>query len=347
MIKVCFISLKSYPLFINRSTKYFGGAEVQISLITRELAKDKQFQVSLVVKDYGQKRVIKRKKVIIFKTKINLFDFFKVLKTTDADVYVERTANVKVFLVACFCKIFNKKFIYMLAHDWDVSNKWLYWFGLRFADLIITQSQDQKQSLKKVFNLSSRVIPSLIKIKVVKKQEKKEFVLWVGRADNWKQPFEYLNLIEKNPQEKFVMICRQGKNIKLFNQVRLRAIKQDNLKFFPAVPFEKTANYFNKAKVLINTSTAEGAPNTFLQAGLGKTPVLSLKVNPDKYLDKYNCGLVAENLQNKMQNLFRKMLKNPKMLKVMGLNHYNYVKKNHSLKNIDIFKQTVLNCINE
>ena len=333
MIKICLISLKSYPLFVNKSAEYFGGAELQMSLIAKELAKDKQFRVNLITQDYGQKKIVLKNKVKIIKTKINPFDFFKVLKTIDADLYVERTVNVKVFLVACFSKIFKKKFVYMVAHDWDVDNKWLYWLGLRFADLIVVQTQDQKTNLKKNFNLDSLIVPSLVQKNVIKKQVKKEFVLWVGRADDWKRPFKYLNLVEKNLHEKFVMICREGRNKKLFNQVKTRASRFNNLKFFSVVPFEKISEFFRKAKMLVNTSIAEGVPNTFLQAGLNKTPVLSLKVNPDKYLDKYNCGVIANNL---------KILNNRKRVVVMGQNHYNYVKKNHNFKNIDNFKRELL-----
>ena len=338
-VNICLISLRSYPLFAKKSSEYFGGAEVQISLIAKELAKDNRFKVSVITGDYGQKKVISKKGLKIYKT--NLIDFFKILRAVNADVYIERTANVKVGLVGWFCKVFNKKLIYMMAHDWDISNKWLYFFGLKNADLIITQTEDQWKKLKKNFKLNSVVIPSVIKIISSKKSEKREYVLWVGRADDWKKPITFLNLVQKFPKEKFAMICRQGKNEKLFKKVKKFAELQSNLKFFSAVPIEEITNFFAKAKLFVNTSTAEGFPNTFLQAGMTKTPVLSLKINPNKYINEYGCGLVAENNQKKMVKLCRKMLKNPKLLKTMGENHYNYVKKNHSLKNFNILKTAV------
>ena len=66
-IKVCFISFNSYPLFKKKSKGYFGGAEVQISLISKELAKDKNFQVNVIAGDYGQKSLIKKNNVNIYK----------------------------------------------------------------------------------------------------------------------------------------------------------------------------------------------------------------------------------------------------------------------------------------
>ena len=338
MIKICFISLNSYPLFVNRSTEYFGGAEVQMSLIAKELAKDSRFEVSVITGDYGQKKVISKKGLKIYKTKVNPVYFFKVLRQTKADVYVERTANIKVALVSLFCKLFKKKFVYMMAHDWDVDSKWLYYFGLKSADLIIAQTQDQKLKLKRGFNLNSVVMASVIKPTSNRRPKKREYILWVGRADTWKRPMSFIGLAEKLPNLKLVMICRQENDSNLFKKVKKQAEKLPNLKLVSAVPIEKIVDFFAKAKVLVNTSSAEGFPNTFLQAGTTKTPILSLKVSPDQYFDKYNCGFTANDEQKQMVKLCRKMLKKPRLLKTMGQNHYNYVKKNHGFKNIDIFK---------
>jgi hypothetical protein len=53
-IKVCFISPYNYPLFNPSINTKFGGFEVQIYNITRELAKSSEFAVSVIVADHGQ-----------------------------------------------------------------------------------------------------------------------------------------------------------------------------------------------------------------------------------------------------------------------------------------------------
>ena len=311
-VKICFISLNSYPLFNKNSLDYFGGAEVQISLITQALAKDKHFAVSLITGNYGQPPIFTRGRLKIYKTR--LWDFLKILKTVNADIFVERTINPKVFLVGWWCRLFKKKFVYMAAHDWDCS-----YSGLKLAHLIFTQHQQQSAALKKNLNLSSIMMPPLVKIGPAQKPLERKYILWVGRADDWKRPLDFINLVRRNPQEKFVMICRPGK-------VKLK-INLPNLIFIPAVPATKILDYFRQAKIFVNTSNAEGFPNTFLQAGAAKTPVLSFRVNPDNYLNKYHCGQVG-------QKLFQPG-------KDMGQNHYRYVKKYHGLKNLEIFKQTL------
>src|SRR3989344_2614617 len=125
-LKVCFISLNSYPLFITNLPGYFGGAELQMSLLAKSLAKNRRFKISLVVGDYGQKSVESIGKITLYKAfrqrqkfSFEALRFFKLLNTINADVYIDRTLNLKIGLVACWCRLFRKKFIYMLAHDWD------------------------------------------------------------------------------------------------------------------------------------------------------------------------------------------------------------------------------------
>lgn len=280
-----------------------------MSLIAQELAKDSQFQVSLITGNYGQPAIINHGRLSLYKT--NLFNFLHLLKRVDADVYVERTINPKIILLGLWCKLFKKKFIYMVAHDWDLNHR-----VIKLADLIITQHQQQNAAL----NGHSLVMPPLMEIIKNKKSFQRQYVLWVGRADNWKRPADFIRLARRYPQEKFVMICRPGR-------IKFSPPPLPNLKFFSTVPFPAISHFFAQAKVLVNTSTAEGFPNTFLQAGAAKTPVLSFRVNPDHYLTQYRCGRVGRLLV--------------RLDKDMGQNHYRYVKKFHSLKNIELLKRAL------
>ena len=56
-INVCFISLGSYPLFDIHCNRTFGGAEVQMYLLAKELSKDQRFGVSFIVGNFGQEKV--------------------------------------------------------------------------------------------------------------------------------------------------------------------------------------------------------------------------------------------------------------------------------------------------
>ena len=52
--KLCIVSMYSYPLFNPECVSPFGGSEVRVSLIARELAKRENLQVSMIVFDHDQ-----------------------------------------------------------------------------------------------------------------------------------------------------------------------------------------------------------------------------------------------------------------------------------------------------
>ena len=65
LIRLCIVSLHSYPLFNPGCESPFGGSEVRASLIARELAKSGRFDVHVVVFDHDQPRVERRAGVTI------------------------------------------------------------------------------------------------------------------------------------------------------------------------------------------------------------------------------------------------------------------------------------------
>lgn len=358
-IKICFISLNSYPLFVKQSTGYFGGAELQISLLVKELVKDRNFQVSLICGDYNQPPTVRKKRLTIYKCfKKNRHSwweairFLLTLKKINADVYVERTMNIKVGLVCLFCRIFQKKFVYMLSHDWDSTwqfknylqglSKWWYYFGLKKAHLIIAQTQIQKRRLKKNFGLDSIVMRSLAVKPPSGRTPIRHWLLWVGRADRWKRPEAFIYLAKKLPREKFVMICRQGNNREFYTKIKHLAQLQSNLEWLGAVSHDDIMGYFQQTKVLVNTSVAEGFPNTFLQAGAAKTPIVSLKVNPDNFINQYSCGFCANNNFQMLVKFCQTLLKTQGLIHQYGNNNYKYISQFHSLNNVRILTRVLL-----
>lgn len=360
-VRVCFVSLSAYHLFNPGIRSEFGGAELQLYYLATELAKDAQFEIIFVTSDFGQPDIEVRVGVKLYKlfsppkkpryirTIIEYMRLWLLLKKINADVYIQRAAGIITGWSALFCRLNRKKFIYMTAHDADVIDKKPSWMpgetvgniiwkffrmGLRLADLVIVQHQEQKENLKKLYNKEGYIRPSAHRILGDNNLLHKEFILWVARCEDWKQPEFFLELAKSFPEEKFYMVCPRSHSSEYFEEIRNQALKLSNVRFFDYVPFSKIDDFFLKAKVFINTSKKEGFPNTFIQAFQRKTPVLSLNVNPDDILERYNIGRCSEGDFSQLKFYLKDLLNNITILREMSENAYKYAKNKHDVQKI-------------
>lgn len=120
----------------------------------------------------------------------------------------------------------------------------------------------------------------------------------------------------------------------LFNKISGEANKLSNLTFIEKVPFSEIQNYFNGAKMFIGTSDFEGFPNTYLQACIGGTPIVSLRINPDNFITTHNLGYCADGNMETMVEQIEKLLTNPADWKEKSANAYLYVKTYHDIKEV-------------
>lgn len=351
MTHICFVQTAVYPIFNTNCKKLFGGSEVQMYLIGKELSKKKNFNVSFLVGDYSQNKKEVHDNICVYKGITpsknfiaKIFDSIKLLVSLykiNPDVVVCRSANAGIGIVSLYSIIFRKKFLYMSASDIDVSDGYkailgkvegfLYCFGLRGSDKIITQSNFQKRKLNEYFNRDSIVIKSGFYINN-KDDSEKNYILWVGRCHEVKNPESFLDLVEKNPNNNFVIICQPADDIVHYNNLVRRSKKIKNLKFIPYVSFDEIDDYFKKALILVNTSIFEGFPNTFIQAAKNKTPILSLNSNPDNFLNVYRCGFCANGDMNRLNDYIKKLTGNQSLYREYAENAYRYAKENHDIK---------------
>ncbi|MEX1026550.1 MAG: glycosyltransferase family 4 protein [Candidatus Paceibacterota bacterium] len=361
-ITVCFFTPNAYPYFNAQTKAALGGAELQIYNFSTALAKDKDFDVHVLV-DAAQQDYEVVEDVILhkfktggggikyLKTLYRALLLFNVFSTINADIYIQRSASYWTGIIALYCKFRNKKFVYMAAHDGDTTKElhprrtgflqtkmwWVYEYGLRNADLIVTQNTFQQEELKKNYNRNSVLRQSAHRIPEPHdvNDSNKDLILWVARGEEWKRPNIFLDLAEKHPSEKFVIIMPVSPKLKEFwRTTKYRADNLDNVEFKEFVQPNKIEQYFAKAKVFVNTSTEEGFPNTFIQAAKYKTPIVSLNVDPSSIVQKYKIGIYAEGDENKLTQALDTLLTDKKAWKEHSENAYRYVKDNHDIERI-------------
>lgn len=358
LISVCFVSLDAYPLFSRQEKGVQGGAEVDIYMLSTELAKDKEFKVSLITGDYGQDPVERIEDVTIYKTTdlrnpAAALSIWKAMGRANADIYFKKGASSIAALVALYCRLHRRSLFLRTAADIDcdgtyIRENWLrgraFLWALKQVRQVSVQKDSNKASLKETTGVSAVVLPNGHRILELSSQ-KRDCILWVGRSTRYKQPELFIKLAQGTPDEQFVMICPQSKDDNKYDDLVAGTKTVANLKFIEGVPFHEIDSFFQRAKVFVNTSSMEGFPNTLIQACKSATPILSLKINPDHFLDKHRCGMCA----NGDWNLFAAMLKqllDTETAARLGSNSRIYAEENHDIKKIieqykKIFKNRV------
>lgn len=352
-VKICFFSPASYPFFVPQSNILHGGAEFQMYLWADELANVSPFNIYFFIGKYGKIQectnlrfvetdTLKNKESLFVKLCKAVKLFYKLIIIAP-DVLITTNANAFVGIFAIYTRLFNKKLIYRTSHIIDINTVYIknngisgiiYKYGLMNAEKVIVQNKEDKFELKKNHNLDSIVIKNSFKIKHYHITEK-QILLWVARFQKWKNPYLFLDLAKQIPSENFVMICPYNpSDHKKWEILKSEAEKIPNLKFIEKIAFSKIQSYFNKAKIFVNTSDFEGFPNTFLQAAQGKTPIVSLNVNPDNFLNEYNCGIFCKNDFNLLIRETKKLLQEPAEQILKGENAYRYLKENHDINKI-------------
>ena len=354
-VKLCFFIPKVYPLFNQKINSTYGGAEKQVYLIGKELSKNKEIEINYCVNDYGQNKFEKFKNINIYNTFslndnifISLGKILKKVKYINPDYCFFRGDNKKIFFLAIILKIFlKKKYIFWISHDNLVNKKRMFNYLLfKNAFKVIAQTNDQKKLLKKNYRIDSDVIRNIY-IKNNNKIEinyKKDIILWTGRSEKWKRPEIFLDLADKNPNEKFVMIMSPAtKKEKYFNKIKTLAKKQKNVSFLTNLKMDDIKRYYKNSKFYVITSEEEGFSNTMMEAMEYCCPILSLKFNPDNIINKYKIGLCADDDITKLNTFFIELNKNNDLRRKMGINTQKYLEENHDILKI---KEKIMELIN-
>jgi len=330
---ICFANFDNYPVLNpEKGNEYFGGESVQQTLLAKAFTK-RGYSVSTVVKDYGQPNGETIDGIQVWKTYrqdagIPVFRFlyprlasvWNALKKADADVYYQSCAGMLTGVVAHFCRRYNRKFIFRIAHDSDcipgeqiityARDKKIYEYGLRNADFIASQSVQQQRLLQENYGLDSDVINMAVELPVNREVQERDIdILWVNNIRKFKRPELAVELAKLLPGLSMVMIGGSVPgNDELFREIKSKAASLANLEYTGAVPYHEVNNYFNRARVFVNTSDSEGFPNSFLQAWIRGVPVFSF-FDPDNLLMRESLGGSPRDL-DEMAAVLGPLLKN-------------------------------------
>ncbi len=235
------------------------------------------------------------------------------LGAADGRVVVVRTGTPVVGFIALYCRLRRRRFVFASASDLDVSSdeaaaEWryrrqrLYRLGVRLADAVVVQSSNQvglaRATLPRVRRLVR--IPSFAEeLPVEAASPRPEVFVWAGRLVDEKQPLRYAELAADVPEARFVLVPHLRRDNPpaqqaMLAQLRDAADRIPNLEVRDPLPHRELVELLAGAVAVVNTSPAEGMPNTFLEAWSLGVPALSLSVDAEGAIREHALGIAAE-----------------------------------------------------
>ncbi|MDB6136865.1 MAG: glycosyl transferase, group 1 [Verrucomicrobiales bacterium] len=319
---ICIVCHKAYGALSGGFSGHVGGIERQLSILARWLV-DQGHEVSVLTWDEGGDPIewINGVRVIkICRQKAGLpglrfvhpkwTGLVRAMRLADADVYYQSGAECVTGQVAMWCKSNKRKFIFSTACDSNCSaalpalhtwrERFLYRYGLRNADHIVTQTEKQRKDLMRNLGAESGVIryacpkPSGSTRPRDLAYENKR-ILWLARVCRQKRPDRLLELAVLCPEFIFDLVGPVYPDA-YSQDVIARAKKLKNVIVHGSASREMVSAYYEKAFCLCCTSDNEGFPNTFLEAWSNGLPVVST-FDPDSLIAKRELGFSVENVE--------------------------------------------------
>jgi glycosyltransferase involved in cell wall biosynthesis len=190
----------------------------------------------------------------------------------------------------------------------------LYRLGVRLADAVVVQSEEQAALARKAFPSLRRVrrIPSFAEAAPAASADRpsRNAFLWFGRFVSYKQPLLYLALARGVPEARFIMIpVPDEASSRELAELRSEAGGIANLELLDPVPHERLSALIASAVAVVNTSVLEGVPNAFLEAWARGVPVLTLQFDPDRVVERERLGVSAQGSWNRFVEGARELWK--------------------------------------
>jgi len=301
----------------DRSHGRAGGAERQMTLLARALVEQRlrvahvtyeprdpvplSYPLTLVYREPygGDRRVIG--------SLLEAAAIWRAISRASARVVVVRSASPALGVAALYCRTRRRRLIFSGSNVSDFTmetmpgrlDRALYRAGIRLADAVVVQSDDQVALARRAFPRIRRLvmIPSLAE--PAREHDRHadaepEAFLWFGRAVEQKRPLLYVELARAVPAARFLMIpVPDGHDPRLLDELRTAASQLANLELLEPLPYAELQRLVSGAVAVVNTSYLEGMPNAFLEAWALGVPVLTFEFDPDGVVEREGLGISA------------------------------------------------------
>ncbi|MBN1268366.1 MAG: glycosyltransferase, partial [Kiritimatiellae bacterium] len=260
------------------------------------------------------------------------------------DVVIQPAQTGLALTVALYALRHRKKSACLITSDSAFTNQGAkfgldrlgFALGLRLCDAILALNDFQEQSARAIRWRRARVVAQVgtaCDMPPGVEAGGREHVLWVGRCIPVKEPTVFAELARRVPEAAFVMVM-PPQDDGLFRAVQSAAEGVGNLKIVPGVPRRDVHAYFSKARFLVNTSVCEGFPTTFVEAAAWACPVVSLRLDPNGFLEKAGAGEVCGGDMDRLVETTRRFWNDPELCARVGRTAREYVERDNEPRRV-------------
>lgn len=234
------------------------------------------------------------------------------LRKADADIYYYNCGDLGLGQVVMWCQKYRRKSVYSVASDPDCDRRLpklkpmreriLFTYGLRNADRVIVQTEQQRRMLREGCAVNSTVVPMPCEgfsetdcgqARVIPRRCRR--IIWVGRISKEKRLEWLLEVAERCPDISFDVVGAANSDSEYASTLMRRAAGIPNVKMHGRVSHGEMVGYYRHCLLLCCTSIHEGFPNTFLEAWSCGVPVVST-FDPDGIVAERKLGWVASDV---------------------------------------------------
>jgi glycosyltransferase involved in cell wall biosynthesis len=262
------------------------------------------------------------------------------LRRADAKIYVQRTGSYETGIVALWARARRRRFVFASSSLLDVMdgtahtrtvNRLGASLGMRLADVLVMQTDEQLARLHGRRASRARVIRSFCEVPDSRSAESREAFLWIGGLIDYKDPLAYVELARRLPEARFWMVGtpRDG-HADIAAQVAAAAERLPNLELLPSRPRADLLPLYERAVAVVNTSLFEGFPNTFMEGWARGTPALSLRIDPDGIVSRHGLGTVAGADGDRLAAAAVDLWERRDDLETLSQRTYRYVRDEHA-----------------
>jgi glycosyltransferase involved in cell wall biosynthesis len=352
---ICIVCHQAYGALCGGDSGHIGGIERHAVILAQWLAK-KGYDVSMLTWNEGgdEPEVVNGVRVIRICRKNSGLpglrfihpkwtSLVRGMRQANADIYYQHGAECVTGQVALWCRGNGKRFVFNAANDTDCAaqlpelprlrERLLYRYGLRHADVIISQTDEQRAQLLRDFELESAVLRYACHdlsegSKASQSRSVSRRVLWIARGCRQKRPDRLLDLAELCPEFTFDLVGPFYPDT-YSQRVYERALQIDNVVLHGAVSRDKVPSFYQNAFCMCCTSDYEGFPNTFLEAWSHALPIIST-FDPDSLIAKKGIGFMVEDVPQ-MAAALKELSGHPDQYQTVSRNARGYFLGDHTL----------------